>query len=54
MSIMVVPIKGCYKLRLAMESGRRCVQRVINSRFIKKNEWMKSIGSFEKSYYELE
>ena len=31
-----------------------CVQGVINSRFRKKNELMRSIESFEKSYYELE
>ena len=31
-----------------------CVQGVINSKFRKKNEWMRSIESFEKSYYELE
>ena len=54
MSIIVVPIKGLYKLRLAMESGRMCVQGVINSRFRKKNEWIRRIESFEKSYYELE
>ena len=31
-----------------------CVQGVINSRFRKKNEWMRSIEIFEKLYYELE
>ena len=31
-----------------------CVQGAINSKFRKKNEWMRSIESFEKSYYELE
>ena len=31
-----------------------CVQGVINSKFRKKNEWMRSIESIEKSYYELE
>ena len=30
-----------------------CMQGVINSKFRKKNEWMRSIESFEKSYYEL-
>ena len=38
MSIIIVPRKGRYKVRLAMESGRMCVQGVINSRFRKKNE----------------
>ena len=46
MLIIVVPRKGSYKLCLAMESGRMCVQRVINSRFRKKNEWMRSIEIF--------
>ena len=41
-------------IRLAIESGRMCVQGVINSKFRKKNEWMRSKESFEKSYYELE
>ena len=27
-----------------------CVQGVINSKFSKKNEWMRSIESFKKSY----
>ena len=31
-----------------------CVQGVINSKFRKKNDWITSIESFEKSYYELE
>ena len=31
-----------------------CVQGVINSKFRKKNEWMRSIEIFEKSDYELE
>ena len=31
-----------------------CVQGVINSRFRKKSEWMRSIESFKKLYYELE
>ena len=30
------------------------MQGVINSKFIKKNELMRSIEIFEKSYYELE
>ena len=31
-----------------------CVQGVIKSKSRKKNEWMRSIESFKKSYYELE
>ena len=54
MSIILVPTKDDTKLRLAMESERMCVQRVINSKFRKKNEWMRSIERFKKSYYELE
>ena len=36
------------------EKRKDAMQGVINSRFKKKNEWMRSIESFEKSYYELD
>ena len=43
MSIIVVPT-GYGKRK------DNCVQRVINSRFRKENEWMRIIEIFEKSY----
>ena len=47
MSIILMPTKDDTSYDLLVESGRMCVQGVINSKFRKKNEWMRSIESFK-------